>query len=246
MPACSINASWAANTCSSRARRGRRKNHDHQFGDVLERDRHTTAFGEVTVRGTAGPHTWVAGAAVEADRYTATDVPQFSYAFTTPGVFVQDDVAVKPWLSLSGSARLDHHSEYGTFVSPRVSALLRSGSWNSRASFGTGFFGPSALTEETEAAGLTRLSMPWPLRARRGHERIVRHHAIVWSPLRHTDPVCFARAQFDQSRSRHGVCDPECRAHQQHRRRDADDAPPGAVCADGNLHLRAIARAGRW
>ena len=144
------------------------KNHDHQFGDVLERDRHTTAFGEVTVRGTAGPHTWVAGAAVEADRYTATDVPQFSYAFTTPGVFVQDDVAVKPWLSLSGSARLDHHSEYGMFVSPRVSALLRSGSWNSRASFGTGFFGPSALTEETEAAGLTRLSMPLPLLAEEG------------------------------------------------------------------------------
>ena len=35
--------------------------HDHQFGDVLERDRHHTAFGEVAVRGTAGPHTWVGG-----------------------------------------------------------------------------------------------------------------------------------------------------------------------------------------
>jgi iron complex outermembrane receptor protein len=145
-----------------------RKRHDHQFGDVAEEDRHTTSFGEVTVRGTAGSHTWVAGAAVESDRYKAADVPRFNYTFTTPGVFVQDDVAVAPWLSLSGSARLDRHSEYGTFVSPRVSALLRSGSWNSRVSFGTGFYGPSALTEETEAAGLTRLVMPSPLTAEKG------------------------------------------------------------------------------
>jgi len=144
------------------------KGHDHQFGDVAERDRHSTAFGELTVRGTAGSHTWVAGAAVESDRYRATDVPRFNYTFTTPGVFVQDDVTIAPWLLISGSARLDHHSEYGTFVSPRVSALLRSGEWNSRVSFGTGFFGPSALTEETEAAGLTRLSMPSPLQAEQG------------------------------------------------------------------------------
>jgi outer membrane receptor for ferrienterochelin and colicins len=144
------------------------KRHDHQFGEIAENDRHTTAFGEVTVRGTAGSHTWVAGAAIESDRYRATDVPRFNYTFTTPGVFVQDDVALAPWLSLSGSARLDHHSEYGTFVSPRASALLRSGLWNSRVSFGTGFYGPSALTEETEAAGLTRLSMPSPLGAEKG------------------------------------------------------------------------------
>jgi iron complex outermembrane receptor protein len=144
------------------------KRHDHRFGDVLERDSHSTAFGELTVRGTAGAHTWVAGAAIESERYTATDVPRFDYSFTTPGVFVQDDVAVAPWLLVSGSARLDHHSEYGTFVSPRVSALFRKGAWNSRASFGTGFFGPSALTEETEAAGLTRLVMPAPLVAEKG------------------------------------------------------------------------------
>jgi outer membrane receptor for ferrienterochelin and colicins len=145
-----------------------RKQHDHRFGDAREDDRHTTGFGEVTVRGSAGPHTWVAGAAVEADRYRNDNVPQFDYSFTIPGVFAQDDVVVRPWLSVSGSARLDHHSEYGAFVSPRVSALARSGRWQGRASFGTGFFGPSALTEETEAAGLTRLRMPQPLAAETG------------------------------------------------------------------------------
>ena len=142
--------------------------HDHTFGEVLERDRHDTSFAELAVRRAAGPHTWVAGAAVERDGYQPADVPRFGYRFTTPGLFVQDDVDVRSWLALSLSGRLDHHSEYGWFFSPRVSALLRSGAWSTRLSAGTGFFGPTALTEETEAAGLTRLTVDGPLRPERG------------------------------------------------------------------------------
>ena len=144
------------------------KRHTHQFGDVFEHDRHTTAFGEFTARGAAGRHTWVAGAALDHDRYRAREVPRFDYTFTVPGIFVQDDVTVGSWLVLSGSGRLDHHNQYGTFFSPRGSALLRGGEWTSRMSIGTGFYAPSALTEETEAAGLTRLDMPQPLAAERG------------------------------------------------------------------------------
>ena len=95
-------------------------------------------------------------------------MPRFAYTFTTPGIFVQDDIDIQPWLAMSMSGRLDHHSEYGWFLSPRVSALFRSGTWSTRMSAGGGFFGPSALTEETEAAGLTRLTMDGPLRAERG------------------------------------------------------------------------------
>ncbi len=145
-----------------------RQSHDHQFGEVLERDRHDTAFGEAAVRGTAGRQTWVAGFAIERDAYTARDVPRFDYDFVVPGGFAQYDVTVSPKLSLSGSARLDHHSEYGTFFSPRVSALARAGHWTSRLSVGTGFFGPTPITEETEAAGLTRLEIRRPLDAERG------------------------------------------------------------------------------
>ena len=145
-----------------------RQSHDHQFGEVLERDRHDTAFGEAAVRGTAGRQTWVAGFAIERDAYTARDVPRFDYDFLVPGAFAQYDVAVSPTLSLSGSARLDHHSEYGTFFSPRVSALARAGHWTSRLSVGAGFFGPTPITEETEAAGLTRLAIRRPLEAERG------------------------------------------------------------------------------
>jgi outer membrane receptor for ferrienterochelin and colicins len=71
------------------------------------------------------------------------------------------------------SARLDHHSEYGTFLSPRIAALLHRGPWSSRISYGTGFFAPSAITEETEAAGLSRLTIEGPLKAERGRSTSV-------------------------------------------------------------------------
>ncbi len=142
--------------------------HEHRFGTTLERDRHETGFAEVTVRRAAGRHTWVAGAAVEHDTYEPKDLPRFDYSFTTPGVFIQDDVDVNERLALSISGRVDRHSEYGWFFSPRVSALLRFGDWSTRVSAGTGFFGPTPLTEETEAAGLTRLTVDGPLRAERG------------------------------------------------------------------------------
>ena len=142
--------------------------HVHQFGEIRERDRHQTWFGEVTARGAAGINTWVAGVAVDEDRYVPRDVRRFAFSYTTPGVFVQDDIAIRPWLSVSASARADFNSEFGTFLSPRVSALLRGGGWTSRLSAGQGFFAPTPLTEETEAAGLTRLSIPRALRAERG------------------------------------------------------------------------------
>jgi outer membrane receptor for ferrienterochelin and colicins len=145
-----------------------RQSHDHQFGDVLERDHHDTAFGEVAVRGSTGRHTWVGGIAVERDAYTPRDVPRFEYAFWVPGGFAQYDVTLSPAVSVSTSGRVDIHSEYGTFFSPRISAMARSGRWTTRLSVGTGFFAPTPLTEETEAAGLSRLEVDRPLEAERG------------------------------------------------------------------------------
>ena len=144
------------------------QDHRHQFGEIQERDRHETLFGEVTARGAIGRNTWVAGVATEQDKYVPRDVSRFAYSYTTPGMFVQDDITVKPWLSLSASARADFNSRYGTFFSPRLSALLRWMGWTSRLSAGQGFFAPTPLTEETEAAGLSRLAIPKPLLAERG------------------------------------------------------------------------------
>ncbi len=142
--------------------------HTHRFGDVQERDRHHTTFGEVSVRTSSGRHTLVTGAAVDREAYIPLDVPRFAYTFTVPGVFVQDDIEFGRAVAISASGRADHHTAYGTFFSPRLSLLLRRGDWTGRVSAGTGFFGPTFLTEETEAAGLSRLAVPRALRAERG------------------------------------------------------------------------------
>jgi iron complex outermembrane receptor protein len=105
---------------------------------------------------------------VERDAYRPREVSRFSYTYVTPGIFLQDDIDITPWLSVSASGRADFHNKYGTFLSPRISALFRWAGWISRISAGQGFFAPSPLTEETEAAGLSRLSIPAPLVAERG------------------------------------------------------------------------------
>ena len=141
---------------------------EHRFGDVLERDSHTTAYGEMTLRGAAPRQTWVVGAAIDRDAYDPEDLPAYAYAYTVPGVFGQDEIDVAKWLSVSASGRVDAHSRYGTFVSPRISVLVKGDDWSSRISAGSGFFAPTPLLEETEAAGLSRLTIPRPLKAERG------------------------------------------------------------------------------
>ena len=136
-----------------------RQAHTHVFGDATERDRHATGFGEVSLTGVRGAHTWVIGTAVQADAYRGLDVTGFDYTYWAPSAFAQDDFVVSDSVSLSGSVRLDRHSEFGVFFSPRLSALFKAGGgWTARVSGGTGYFAPTPLTEETEAAGLTRLA----------------------------------------------------------------------------------------
>jgi iron complex outermembrane receptor protein len=110
----------------------------------------------------------VVGAAGQRDAFHPQDTPQFAYTYVVPGIFAQDDIILAPWLSVSASARLDFHNRYGTFFSPRLSVLFRKGGLTGRLSVGQGFFAPTPLTEETEAAGLARLQLPAPLRAERG------------------------------------------------------------------------------
>ena len=132
--------------------------HRHTFGDVRERDRHFTWLGETSMTIPSGASLWVIGAALQQERYEADDVTGFDYRFTTPSIFAQNTVTLTSSLSLTASARLDHHSEYGTQLAPRVSALARLGpTWTLRVSGGGGYFAPSPFTEETEVIGLAQL-----------------------------------------------------------------------------------------
>ena len=143
--------------------------HEHLFGTVVERDQHLTGFLEGSLSGIDGAHNWVAGAALQSDAYRAEDVSGFDYTHTVPGIFAQDEIRLAPWFLLSASGRADFHNEYGTFFSPRISALFRSDPWTVRASAGGGYFAPTPFTEETEAVGLSRLApIPEDLKAERG------------------------------------------------------------------------------
>ena len=128
-------------------------NHRHQFGEDIERDRPQLWFGEVSLKGTSGRSTWVAGFAAQRDAFRPRDIPRFAYTYVTPGLFAQDDFIVAPSLTLSASARLDFQNRYGTFFSPRLSALLRKGGWTSRISGGRGSCAPTPLTEKPERRG---------------------------------------------------------------------------------------------
>jgi iron complex outermembrane receptor protein len=131
--------------------------HRHAFGASIERDLHGTGFAELALSGSDGSHTWVLGGAMQHDRYDARDVPGFDFRHTVPALFAQDEYVVTPWLTLSASARLDRHSEYGVFLNPRLSVLLRPSEWTVRLSAGTGYFAPTPFVEQTEAVGLGRL-----------------------------------------------------------------------------------------
>ena len=148
--------------------------HQHRFGNATERDAHLTSFGELSATGAALGGIWVLGAAWQQERYDARDVAGFDYVFTTPGLFAQHTVDLGQRVALSASGRMDEHSEYGTQLSPRLSALTRvGGGWTVRASIGEGFFGPTPFTEEVEVVGLRALDPFTGLRAERGRSASV-------------------------------------------------------------------------
>ncbi|WP_334182248.1 TonB-dependent receptor plug domain-containing protein [Novosphingobium sp.] len=139
--------------------------HDHQFGETIENDRHRTAFAEASLSGEAGSTSWLAGAAFQMDDYRSRQFGTFDYRYTVPALFAQIEQRVANDLTLSGSARWDDHSEYGSRISPRLSALYRPGPWTVRASLGHGFYAPTPFVEEVEANGLSHVEPYGKLRA---------------------------------------------------------------------------------
>jgi iron complex outermembrane receptor protein len=145
-----------------------RLDQDHVFDVTRERGARTTWFGEASMGGSTGRHLWVIGGAFQQDHYAPRDVTRFRYRFSSPAIFAQDEISLGSRASLSASARLDAHTEYGVLASPRVSVLLKpSTSWTMRLSAGSGSFAPTPFTEETDEAGLSRLAPLVSLQAER-------------------------------------------------------------------------------
>ncbi len=139
------------------------------FGAEHETDDRRSGFAEATLSLSRGRSSAVAGVAGEYDALRTAPRDTFDYAFGTASVFAEETYSPVDPLALEASARLDRHSRYGTFLSPRVSALLRAGDdWSVRLSGGSGFFAPTPLLPEVEEVGSARMAPPGPLRAERG------------------------------------------------------------------------------
>ncbi len=139
------------------------------FGTSKEHDRLSTLFAETTLGLSRTRHQAVFGLAAQHDGFRTAPRAVFDHSFTTLSLFAQDTWTPLARLSVEGGARLDHHSRYGTFVSPRVSLLYHLGrSWSVRTSAGEGFLAPTVASGETGDVGFSHLVQGRPLSASRG------------------------------------------------------------------------------
>ncbi len=132
--------------------------HGRTFGPDVEDTRRGSFYGEATLTDTAGRHDWVVGAALESTRFRYRQDSALDLTYVTPGLFAQDEWSPSRLLSVAASARLDHHSRVGTFLSPRLSVLLRPAEdWTVRASGGLGFSPPVPFLDRVQQAGYAAL-----------------------------------------------------------------------------------------
>ncbi|MEO7457255.1 MAG: TonB-dependent receptor [Gemmatimonadaceae bacterium] len=147
--------------------------HEHVFGAVHEDDRHRTWFAEATMALPTEHVLPLVGVAFQHESYRATQLSSFNYDYAIPALFAQADVDATRRLTLSANVRVDAHSAYGTFVNPRVSALVKGplegagAGWTLRASAGTGAFAPTPFNETTDVTGLSPLAPIDGLKAER-------------------------------------------------------------------------------
>jgi len=146
---------WAARWSATRTE------HEREFSSERVDDTQTTGFAETTLSGKDGAHQWLLGLAVQYDRLEAADAPDASYRYVVPGLFAQDEYVLSNAVTLAASARVDSHNDYGTYFSPRVSALFRPHEdWSIRASVGSGFAAPTPVMDEIQKTTLAHL-LPW-------------------------------------------------------------------------------------
>jgi iron complex outermembrane receptor protein len=128
------------------------------YGEDRERARRNAISSDVTLTKSLGANVLLGGVGLERDQYVALDARQHSYRYTTPALFAEHTWTPDRWFGITSSARLDMHSEFGDFVSPRVSIVVRpSETWTARLSRANGVYAPTPLTDETEAYGLSHV-----------------------------------------------------------------------------------------
>lgn len=128
------------------------------LGDEREGERRNEVFGDVSIATSLGQHLLAGGIAMDRDQFTAQGARELNYRYTTPALHAEHTWTPERWIGVTSAARLDLHSEFGDFVSPRVSVVLRpSDAWFVRVSRANGVYAPTPLTDETATYGLSNL-----------------------------------------------------------------------------------------
>jgi outer membrane receptor for ferrienterochelin and colicins len=129
---------------------------DRTFGVQRIPSTQSTIFSEQALNGATHEHQWALGVAFQHSALRVPAVPGVGYTYNVPGIFAQDEFSPLEWMKVAAAARVDSNNQYGTFASPRLSALLRqpASPWSLRASVGGGVAAPTPFVEEVEAAGL--------------------------------------------------------------------------------------------
>src|SRR5262249_45213669 len=142
------------------------------YGEDRERNRRNEVFADVSMTKTFGDNVLVGGVAIDRDQYAALDTREDGYRYTTPALYAQHTWTPHPRIAITSAARLDLQSEFGDFVSPRISIVGRpTEEWQIRLSRANGFYAPTMMTDETEALGLSHLQ----------RSNLSPEHALGWS-----------------------------------------------------------------
>lgn len=98
---------------------------------------------------------WIAGVNLLTDKFTegnTNDHPARDYENVTLGAFAQNTWNMSRYAALESGLRTDYNTDYGTFVLPRVSLLLKaSQKLSGRIGGGMGYALPTIFTEQAEA-----------------------------------------------------------------------------------------------
>ncbi|HZX59490.1 MAG TPA: TonB-dependent receptor plug domain-containing protein, partial [Mucilaginibacter sp.] len=123
--------------------------------------RQLSSFTEVNYVKNGTRATWVAGANLVTDKFTAQR-PQnnLSYSQVTTGAFVQNTFKANTWFSLEGGLRIDDNipapsqPSNGIFILPRINALFKiSNQFTSRVGGGLGYKMPTLFNDQSEQNG---------------------------------------------------------------------------------------------
>ena len=97
---------------------------------------------------------WIGGLNLWTENFEQDQIgtnPVVDYNYTTVGAFIQNTWEATEKFSLETGLRGDYQNEYGFFVLPRISGLMKfSDKWTARLGGGLGYKTPSVFTEDAE------------------------------------------------------------------------------------------------